>query len=138
MGHLQVRSVSSIRLMRLALFSTSWTLAKASGLISLAEGCGGRGWPAGTIGLRSGVTFDGRGGSAASVTEAGCVGSDGADFASVFLALGAGFASASLAGAALAEVPAPPERFDRPRRCTLPITALRVTPPNSLAIWLAD
>ena len=31
-----------------------------------------------------------------------------------------------------------PLRLDRPRRCTLPITALRVTPPNSLAIWLAD
>ena len=30
-------------------------------------------------------------------------------------------------------------RPDRPRRCTLPITALRVTPPPScLAIWLAD
>src|SRR3990167_4354937 len=30
-------------------------------------------------------------------------------------------------------------RPDRPRRCTLPITALRVTPPpNCLAIWLAD
>jgi hypothetical protein len=27
---------------------------------------------------------------------------------------------------------------DRPRRCTLPITALRVTPPSCLAIWLAD
>ena len=26
----------------------------------------------------------------------------------------------------------------QPRRCTLPITALRVTPPSSLAIWLAD
>ena len=32
----------------------------------------------------------------------------------------------------------PPTRLDRPRRCTLPITALRVTPPSSLAIWLAD
>ena len=30
-------------------------------------------------------------------------------------------------------------RPDRPRRCTLPITALRVTPPpRALAIWLAD
>src|SRR6185369_11524970 len=26
----------------------------------------------------------------------------------------------------------------RPRRCTLPITALRVTPPSTRAIWLAD
>src|SRR6266568_802271 len=29
-------------------------------------------------------------------------------------------------------------RPDRPRRCTLPMTALRVIPPNSAAIWLAD
>src|SRR3569623_1739748 len=29
-------------------------------------------------------------------------------------------------------------RPERPRRCTLPITALRVTPPSCLAIWLAD
>src|SRR5262245_37643490 len=29
-------------------------------------------------------------------------------------------------------------RPDRPRRCTLPITALRVTPPRRPAIWLAE
>src|SRR5262245_28690030 len=29
-------------------------------------------------------------------------------------------------------------RPDRPRRCTLPITALRVIPPSSPAIWLAE
>src|SRR5207302_5079314 len=29
-------------------------------------------------------------------------------------------------------------RPDRPRRCTLPMTALRVIPPSSAAIWLAD
>src|SRR6202035_2199585 len=29
-------------------------------------------------------------------------------------------------------------RPDSPRRCTLPITALRVMPPSSAAIWLAD
>src|ERR1700722_8053966 len=29
-------------------------------------------------------------------------------------------------------------RPERPSRCTLPITALRVTPPNCFAIWLAD
>jgi hypothetical protein len=29
-------------------------------------------------------------------------------------------------------------RPDRPSRCTLPITALRVMPPSSPAIWLAD
>src|SRR5262245_25747838 len=28
-------------------------------------------------------------------------------------------------------------RPERPRRCTLPITALRVTPPRRPAIWLA-
>ena len=37
-----------------------------------------------------------------------------------------------------AGVPPGPARLDRPRRCTLPITALRVTAPSSLAIWLAD
>src|SRR4051812_36383346 len=31
-----------------------------------------------------------------------------------------------------------PPRPERPRRCTLPITALRVTPPSCLAIWLAE
>src|SRR2546421_5329510 len=29
-------------------------------------------------------------------------------------------------------------RPDKPKRCTLPITALRVIPPSSPAIWLAD
>src|SRR5262249_18855751 len=29
-------------------------------------------------------------------------------------------------------------RPDRPRRCTLPMTALRVIPPSSPAIWLAE
>src|SRR5882672_9321929 len=29
-------------------------------------------------------------------------------------------------------------RPERPRRCTFPITALRVMPPSSAAIWLAD
>src|SRR5947209_16826799 len=29
-------------------------------------------------------------------------------------------------------------RPERPRRCTLPMTALRVIPPSSAAIWLAD
>jgi hypothetical protein len=29
-------------------------------------------------------------------------------------------------------------RFDKPKRWTFPITALRVTPPNALAIMLAD
>src|SRR5436305_3824794 len=29
-------------------------------------------------------------------------------------------------------------RPERPSRCTLPITALRVMPPSSAAIWLAD
>ena len=43
MGHLQVRSVNSSRLIFFAFFSTSLTLASASGLISLAEGWGGKG-----------------------------------------------------------------------------------------------
>ena len=43
MGHLQVRSVNSIKDRRAARFSTSRTEAKASGEISLAEGCGGKG-----------------------------------------------------------------------------------------------
>jgi len=43
MGHLHVRSVSSIRDIFFDFFSTSDTFAKASGLISLAEGCGGKG-----------------------------------------------------------------------------------------------
>ena len=61
---------------------------------------------------------------------------------------GAGLAGAAGIGAAVAvaEAAVPsssagvpgPTRLDRPKRCTLPITALRVTPPNSLAIWLAD
>ena len=51
-GHLQVRSVSSISEILRAFFSTSRTEANASGLISPAEGCGGRGWPAGMICLR--------------------------------------------------------------------------------------
>src|SRR5204862_5359715 len=29
-------------------------------------------------------------------------------------------------------------RPDRPSRCTLPMTALRVIPPSSAAIWLAE
>src|SRR5947209_13256003 len=29
-------------------------------------------------------------------------------------------------------------RPERPRRCTLPMTALRVIPPSSPAIWLAE
>ncbi len=48
-GHLHVFSVNSIKLILLAVFSIWLTLAKASGLISLAEGCGGKGWPAGMI-----------------------------------------------------------------------------------------
>src|SRR3989338_1995725 len=50
---------------------------------------------------------------------------------------GAAAAGASASSPSSRPLPAP-TRFDRPRRWTLPITALRVTPPNSLAIWLAD
>ena len=45
--------MSSIKVRRLAVFSTSDTLAKASGEISFAEGCGGKGWPAGIIARRA-------------------------------------------------------------------------------------
>ena len=55
MGHLQVRSVNSIKVRRIARFSTSRTLAKVSGEISLADGCGGSGWPAGTMDFRKGI-----------------------------------------------------------------------------------
>jgi hypothetical protein len=77
-------------------------------------------------------------------------GAASADFASSFGRRGRGFGAAGLAGLAAGlglsasagggfrpRAP-PPERFESPRRCTLPITALRVTPPSSLAIWLAD
>ena len=125
--------------MRLACFSTSLTLASASGLISLAEGCGGSGWPAGTMGLRSGVTFEARaaGSGAASGFSALAAGSGLAGLAGSALGAGLG-AAASLAGAADLAEPPPELRLDRPRRCTLPITAFRVTPPSSLAICEAD
>src|SRR5690606_20101264 len=56
------------------------------------------------------------------------------------LAAAAGFASIFGAGSgrSFTGSGAPPTRFERPSRCTLPMTALRVTPPSSLAIWLAD
>src|SRR4029453_17866645 len=61
----------------------------------------------------------------------------GAGFGAVagFAALGAG------AGLAFFSFSSPAftgeGRDSRPRRCALPITALRLTPPNSSAIWLA-
>src|SRR5204862_4683133 len=42
--------------------------------------------------------------------------------------LGASFSSPALTGDG---------RASRPKRCALPITALRLTPPSSSAIWLA-
>src|SRR6056297_789674 len=136
-GHLQVRSVNSIKDSFFAFFSISLTLAKAAGSISLVDGCGGKGWPAGMICFtrETGTT----GAAAAGFSSAAGFGSGlgaglGAGLAS---ALGVdGFALGALSDAAAA--PPEPLRLDRPRRCTLPITALRVTPPNSLAIWLAD
>src|SRR5690554_222027 len=56
------------------------------------------------------------------------------------LALASGFASAGLrsAGAGLGSLALTGDgRALRPRRCALPITALRDTPPSSSAIWLA-
>jgi hypothetical protein len=54
-------------------------------------------------------------------------------FAGGFFAFGAGFAPFFAAGLALTGE----GRDFRPRRCALPITALRLTPPSSSAIWLA-
>ena len=57
------------------------------------------------------------------------------------VALGAAFFGASFFGSAFlasALGALPVARFDRPSRCTLPITALRVTPPSSLAIWALE
>jgi hypothetical protein len=120
---LQVFSVSSIRLILFAVFSTSLTLAKASGLISLADGWGGNGCPAGII-LR---------------TAGGVIRTD--------VALSNGFGDAGftedlalvavlLVAACFDDVDV--TRLDSPKRWTLPITALRVTPPNALAMMLAD
>ena len=64
---------------------------------------------------------------------AGCGGAAGVVGAAGF-ALACVLAFSLAAGLAVVEV----TRLDRPKRCTLPITALRVTPPNSLAITLAD
>lgn len=135
MGHLQTRSVSSIRLIFLACRSTSDTFASASGLISLAEGCGGKGWPAGAMGLRRGMMLVRGAGTTAADSAAFVWGAGAGDGLGAALAAGASFVAA--AGFDGADAP-PPERLDKPSRCTLPITALRVTPPNSLAIWLAD
>src|SRR6056297_943820 len=133
-GHLQVRSVSSISDSRLAFFSISLTLASASGSISLAEGCGGSGWPAGMMALMRTGAFAGSVSSPlASAGAEGLAAGFGAGLAAAFGAS----ASGAAAGAAFA-TGAEPLRLDSPSRCTLPITALRVTPPSSFAIWLAD
>src|SRR6056297_3818651 len=80
-------------------------------------------------------------------TGAGAASAGASDLAAGFGAgLGAGFGAglglASAVGAGFASLAAPdapePLRLDMPSRCTLPITALRVTPPSSFAIWLAD
>src|SRR6056297_2222441 len=147
-GHLQVRSVNSISESFLAFFSISLTLASAAGSISLAEGCGGSGWPAGMICLErpAGAAGAGSVSSSAAVSGAGAVScgagpvpcGSGAGLAlGRALAAGLGLAAPLSGAAAVAPLPAP-LRLDRPSRCTLPITALRVTPPSSFAIWLAD
>ena len=71
--------------------------------------------------------------AAAAAGAAGFGGAAGVAGAAGF-ALTCAFALSLAAGLAVVEV----TRLDRPKRCTLPITALRVTPPNSLAITLAD
>ena len=76
------------------------------------------------------------GGVTRTVSAAGAAGFGGAACVAgaAGFALTCAFAFSLAAGLAVVEV----TRLDRPKRCTLPITALRVTPPNSLAITLAD
>ena len=87
-----------------------------------------QGLPAGIIALRIGIGAAGSG-AAGFATVSGFGGASG-------LCSAAGFASALDAVAGFAD--AVVARFESPKRCTFPITALRVTPPSSLAIWLAD
>ena len=117
---MQVFSVSSSRLNFFAFFSISLTRAKASGLISFADGCGGRGWPAGIICRLSEVTLSDFG-SATSTFRDFCL--------ALELLLGDDFVFDS----DLFEVVVV-ALLDNPSRWTFPITALRVTPPSSLAI----
>jgi hypothetical protein len=117
---LQVFSVSSSRLNFFAFFSISLTRAKASGLISFADGCGGRGWPAGIICRRSEVTLSDFG-SIASILRVFCL--------TLELLLGADFAFESDLLEVLVVA-----LLDKPKRWTFPMTAFRVTPPSSLAI----
>src|SRR6056297_3744623 len=83
-GHLQVRSVNSMSESFLAFFSISLTLASASGSISLAEGCGGSGWPAGMIAL----TFTG------ALAGSACSWGESAGAAGLTAGFGAGLAVA--------------------------------------------
>jgi hypothetical protein len=72
----------------------------------------------------------------ASALAAGAVAALDAGFAAAFL--GAGFAAGFFAAAFFLSLAFTGEGRDlRPRRCALPITALRLTPPSSSAIWLA-
>lgn len=66
-----------------------------------------------------------------------------ADFATALGALGFRAVEARLRGLAVRTFVAflgreGLARPDRPKRCTLPMTAFRVTPPSCFAIWLAD
>jgi hypothetical protein len=83
-------------------------------------------------------------GGAACVGAGGVTGCRGATGAAGFAAAGAAFFGAGFGAADvdfLAALLSPAftgeGRDLRPRRCALPITALRLTPPNSSAIWLA-
>ena len=127
-GHLQVRSVSCIRLRRRAFLAISARLASASALISEAGGLrrhrlAGDGLGAHRRQRVLGHRARRRGGGAAAATSG--TGSGGL----VEGRLGRRRRTSSGCS--------PPTRLERPRRWTLPITALRVTPPSSLAIWLA-
>src|SRR3989338_5327802 len=101
----------------------------AVGAAATGAGCGRSGAVAGARGAAAGAGSAARGGSARGATGS-TRGGGGA-------ATGAAAAGAPAPPPSSRPLPAP-TRFDRPRRWTLPITALRVTPPNSLAIWLAD
>ena len=122
-GHLQVRSVSCIRLSRRAFFATSARFASASALISE------RGW------RQRGreVAHRQRTGGGPVGRERGAAGS-GAPPAAAAPGSCRAPRSGRLGGRGkVVELSRRRPRLERPSRCTLPITALRVTPPSSFA-----
>lgn len=110
-----MRSVNSIRLSLSAFSGALRSDAGASGFVSFGNRCGGK--------LSSDVTafFRTEDGSRDLATTMGSLGSGSSGSGLVW-----GFDTLALA------IP-----FESPKRCALPITALRVTPPSSLAISAA-